>query len=82
MRAKEIFGQVSITIISQKFHNERAIYIAEHHGISAIGFNAKNLSGKYALKTQIREYFARTKVFLDILFGVDPKFLGNKIKIE
>ena len=82
VRAKEIFGQVSITIISQKFHNERAIYIAEHHGISAIGFNAKNLSGKYALKTQIREYFARTKVFLDILFGVDPKFLGNKIKIE
>jgi SanA protein len=26
VRAKEIFGQTSITIISQKFHNERAIY--------------------------------------------------------
>ncbi len=65
IRAKEIFGQESITVISQKFHNERAIYLAEKNGISAIGFNARDLSGKYGLKTQIREYFARTKAFLD-----------------
>lgn len=82
VRAKEVFGQISITIISQKFHNERAIYLAEKNGISAIGFNAKDLSGKYGLKTRIREYFARTKVFLDIILGVKPKFLGNKIEIK
>lgn len=29
VRAKEIFDQKSITIISQQFHNERAIYLAE-----------------------------------------------------
>ncbi|TXK72359.1 MULTISPECIES: SanA/YdcF family protein [Flavobacteriaceae] len=82
VRAKEIFGQMSITVISQKFHNERAIYLAEKNGISAIGFNAKDLSGKYGLKTQVREYFARTKAFLDIIFGVEPKFLGKKIEIK
>lgn len=82
VRAKEIFGQNSITIISQKFHNERAIYIAEKNGISAVGFNAKDINGKYGLKVKIREYFARTKVFLDILFGVEPKFLGDKIIIQ
>ncbi|GAA3520117.1 ElyC/SanA/YdcF family protein [Aquimarina addita] len=82
VRAKEIFGQISITIISQKFHNERAIYLAEKNGISAIGFNARDLSGKYGIKTRIREYFARTKVFLDLMFGVEPKFLGNKIEIK
>lgn len=82
VRAKEIFGQMSITVISQKFHNERAIYLAEKNGISAIGFNAKDLSGKYGLKTQIREYFARTKAFLDIIFGVEPKFLGKEIEIK
>ncbi|MCX7549012.1 YdcF family protein [Xanthomarina sp. F1114] len=82
VRAKEIFGQTSITIISQKFHNERAIYLAEKNGISAIGFNARDLSGKYGLKTRIREYFARTKAFLDIMFGVAPKFLGEKIEIK
>ncbi len=82
VRAKEVFGQTSITIISQKFHNERAIYLAEKNGISAIGFNARDLSGKYGLKTKIREYFARTKAYLDILFGVKPKFLGQKIEIQ
>ncbi len=44
VRAKEIFGQVNITVISQKFHNERAIYLAEKNGISAIGFNARDLT--------------------------------------
>ena len=82
VRAKEIFGQNSITVISQKFHNERAIYLAEKNGISAIGFNAVDVSGKYGLKTRIREYFARTKAFLDIVFKVKPKFLGNKIVIK
>ncbi len=82
VRAKEIFGQFEITIISQKFHNERAIYLAEKNGINAIGFNAKDVSSRYGLRVQLREYLARTKVFLDILFGVKPKFLGEKINIE
>lgn len=82
VRAKQIFGLKNITIISQKFHNERAIYLAEKHGISAVGFNAKDLTGKYGLKTRIREYFARTKAFLDILLGVEPKFLGQQIEIK
>ncbi len=81
VRAKEIFGQTSITIISQKFHNERAIYLAEKHGLSAIGFNARDLRGRNGLKTKIREYFARTKAYIDIIFGVRPKFLGEKIEI-
>lgn len=82
VRANEIFGQDSITVISQEFHNERAIYLAEKNGISAIGFNAKDLTGKYGFKTRIREYFARTKAFLDITFNVEPKYLGEKIEIR
>ena len=81
VRSKEIFGQDDITIISQQFHNERAIYLAEKYGINAIGFNAKDINGKYGIKVKLREYLARTKVFLDILFGVEPKFYGKKIKI-
>ncbi len=81
VRAKEIFGQESITIISQEFHNERAIFLAEKNGMTAIGFNAKDLTGRYGLKTKVREYFARTKAFLDVIFGVEPKFLGKKIEI-
>jgi len=79
---KEIFGQESVTIISQEFHNERAIYLADNFGIKAVGFNAKDVSGRYGLKVQLREYLARTKVFIDILFKVQPKFLGEKIEIK
>ena len=82
VRAKEIFGQEEITIISQKFHNERAIYLAEKHGIKAIGFNAKDVSGNGGTKVKLREYLARAKVFIDILFNVQPKFLGEKIEIS
>ena len=82
VRVKEIFSQNSVTIISQQFHNERAIYLAEHYNIKAIGFNAKGISGKYGLKVQLREYLARVKVFVDLLFNVEPKFLGKKIEIK
>ncbi|WP_299766744.1 ElyC/SanA/YdcF family protein [uncultured Dokdonia sp.] len=82
IRAKEIFGQDNITIISQEFHNERAVYLAGKNDINAVGFNAQDVSRRYGLKVQLREYLARTKVFLDILFGVEPKFLGEKIEIK
>ncbi|MCG8894176.1 vancomycin high temperature exclusion protein [Tenacibaculum finnmarkense] len=82
VRVKEIFGQTDVIIISQKFHNERAIYLANHFGVKAIGFNAKDVSGKYGLKVQLREYLARVKVFVDILFNVQPKFLGKSIEVR
>lgn len=81
IRAKAVFGQEKFTIISQKFHNERAIYIAQKNGIDAIGYNAQDLPTHLGFKTLAREYLARTKVFIDLLFGVSPKFLGEKIEI-
>lgn len=81
VRSKAIFGQEKITIVSQKFHNERAIYIAKSKGIEAIGYNAKNVNKHAGKKTRIREYFARVKMQIDLLFGKAPKFLGEQIDI-
>lgn len=81
IRANKIFGQQEITIISQQFHNERAIYIAEKKGIKAIGFNAKDVEGTNGMKVKLREYLARTKAYLDIVFNVQPKFYGESINI-
>ena len=81
VRAKEIFGQTSFIIISQRFHNERAVYIAQKKGIEAYGYNAKDVSKKAGFKTNLREYFARVKVFLDLLFNVEAKFGGPKVVI-
>lgn len=82
VRAEAIFGQEKFTVISQQFHNERAIYLAEKNGISAIGYNAKDIDGKDGLKVKFREYFARTKAFLDVIFDVEPKFYGKTIDIK
>ena len=81
VRAKEIFGQNSYLIISQRFHNERAVFLAQKKGIEAYGYNAKDVNKKAGFKTNLREYFARVKVFWDLFFGVDPKFSGSKVVI-
>ncbi|MDH1882527.1 SanA/YdcF family protein [Empedobacter sp. GD03797] len=81
IRAKEIFGQNEFIVVSQGFHNQRAVYIARQNGINAYGYNARDVNKHAGLKTNIREYFARTKVFIDSFFGIQPKFLGEKIEI-
>lgn len=81
IRAREIFSQNEFIVVSQEFHNQRAVYIARQNGINAYGYSAKDVNKHAGLKTNIREYFARTKVFIDSFFGVQPKFLGEKIEI-
>ncbi|MDP9959058.1 SanA/YdcF family protein [Chryseobacterium lathyri] len=81
VRAKEIFGQNKLVIISQKFHNERAVFLARKNGMEAFGYNANDVNKYAGLKTNLREYLAKTKVYWDLLFGVQPKFGGEKILI-
>ncbi len=82
VRFKEIFGQESGIVVSQQFHNERAIYIAQANGINLTGFNADDVEGRRSYKTRFRELFSRVKCILDVhIFGTDPKFYGEKIKI-
>jgi SanA protein len=81
VRAKEIFGQTKLIIISQKFHNERAVFLAWKNGIEAYGYNANDVNKYAGLKTNLREYLAKAKVYWDLLFGVEPKFGGEKIVI-
>jgi len=81
VRLREIFGQSSVTIVSQPFHNERAIFIANKEDIVAIGFNARDLSGRPGWKVQLREKLARVKVFVDYLTHKKPKYLGPPVQI-
>lgn len=81
VRAKKVFGQKSITIISQPFHIERALFLAEEEGITAVGYAAKDVHINSAIKTYAREYLARVKAVLDIIFDTQPKHLGDQIMI-
>lgn len=80
-RAKEVFGLDTVTVISQEFHNERAIYIAAKKNLTAVGFNAQDIPLEAGLKVQVRESLARVKVFLDLAFQTQPRFYGEKITI-
>lgn len=70
VNANKVFGLKSFTVISQKFHNERAIYQAEHLGLDVENiqaYNAQDPKSKRAYLILIREYFARVKMFLDLI---------------
>lgn len=81
VRARAVFGQSEFTVISQAFQNERAITIAKHHGIDAIGYCAADVSQRYGMKTMLREKLARVKMLLDLWTGTTPKFLGEPVAI-
>ncbi len=82
IRCHDVFGQDTIIIISQQFHNERALFIANHFKMNAIAFNAKNAPESFSIQTYLREYLARCKAVLDLyVLNTHPKFLGPKVKI-
>lgn len=82
VRSKEVFGQNEVVVISQKFHVERALFIAHAKGIKAIGYCADDVDALYGLRTRTREYFARIKVFIDLyITRQQPKFLGDPVLI-
>jgi SanA protein len=81
VRLKKIFGQDSAIVISQGFHNERAIYLADNYGIALVGYNARDVSKRYGRWIRLRETLARTKAMLDLWLGTEPKFLGEMIPL-
>jgi SanA protein len=82
IRSQKVFMQDSITIISQRFHIERAIFIARHHGYEAVGYAARDVRRSYGFKTYVREYLARVKLMLDLyIYKTEPMFLGDEIEI-
>jgi SanA protein len=82
IRCKEVFGQDSITIISQEFHNQRALFIANYYKMSAVAFDAEDVSKAFSIQTSVREYFAKCKAVLDLyVLHTSPHFLGEKIKV-
>jgi SanA protein len=83
VRAKAIFDLDDYIIVSQRFHLERAIYIAHAKGEKVIGFVAKDFKNTvWAKRMAHRELLARAKAFLDVhLFDTEPKFYGSKVEV-
>jgi SanA protein len=82
VRSRKIFQQKRITIVSQEFHNYRALFIAQYYGLDAVAYNAA-MPQQAAFKITMREYLARPKALLDLyILGTQPKFLGDTVEIR
>ena len=64
--SKQYFGVHDMIIISQKWHNERSIFLADKMNIKAVGYNADDVRHPRAIWTHIRELLARVKLFIDL----------------
>jgi len=83
VRCLKVFKQKNITVISQKFHNQRAVFIGNYYKMNVVAFNAKDVPSQYSFKTKLREYVAKFKAVLDLyLLKKEPKFLGEEVKIK
>jgi SanA protein len=82
VRTKEIFSQSDLIIVSQKFHLQRAIFIAGLNNMEAVGYAAQDPPFLTSAKIYLREIFSRINLLFDILFQREPRFYGPKVKIN
>ena len=81
IRARDVFGQDSITVVSQRFHNQRAVYIASVNGLHAVAYNAADVHSSQHFRILVREWFAKAMVFWDLFLGTRPDTGGETIQI-
>ena len=75
VRSRTAFGKEHVIIVSQRFHIERALVIAQHFGIDAVGYAAPDVAFDIAPRVYIREVLARAKMVIDLyLLRTQPKY--------
>lgn len=78
-RAKAVFGFERFTLITQKYHAYRAVFIGRKMDLNAIAYVAPGTQYRHP----VREVFARVKAILDLyLLRTRPKFLGEPVDIQ
>lgn len=83
VRAKEVFGLHKLTVISDGFHVNRALFLSRHYGIDAVAYASQEVPFGLSANTRLREVGARIKAAMDIyLLNTQPRFLGEKVEIN
>lgn len=79
-RAALVYGLEDAVVISQRFHNERAVFLGRRFGIQLQGLNAESVGGSSGLRIFVRELLARTKAVADVyLRASQPRILGEPL---
>jgi SanA protein len=77
-RVSRVFGQTHVIVVSQRFHLERALFLARADGLAATGCAAAEAPLGWRIRVRLREVLARGKAVLDVGLNRGPKFLGPR----
>lgn len=74
MRCKMVYNQSNVIIVSQAFHNLRALFLARNNEMNALAFDAQDISKKESYyRNHFREFFAKVHAVVYYLFGISLK---------
>jgi SanA protein len=65
-RAKTVFGFDRLVIVSDDFHVNRALFIANRYRVDAIALRSEPVGYSDSRKVRLREYLARVKAVIDL----------------
>jgi SanA protein len=83
IRATVVFKLDRYTVISQRFHVYRAVFIARSDGVPAIAYAPPETSDRQRRRQLLREALARFNAIIDVfLLKTRPRFLGDPIYIN
>lgn len=70
----QVFHQKDVIIVSQGFHNLRALFYARNSGMNALGFDAQDvLANKSYYRNQSREFLARVVAVVFYVFNIEQR---------
>lgn len=73
LRCKDVYKENNVIIVSQGFHNLRALFFARNNNMNALGFDAQDVSKPESYyRNQFREIFARMIAVVYFLLGISP----------
>lgn len=74
LRCKNIYGQKNVIIVSQGFHNLRALFFARNNGMNALGFDAQDVTKNESFyRNHTREFLARDLAVFYYVLGISPE---------
>jgi len=76
VRARDVFKCARLTIISERFHDFRALFLSHYFRIDAVAYAPDDLSVRWMIRPTAREYLARVKAVLD-LYVLNTKPIVN-----
>ena len=80
-RAQAVFCVKSAVVVTQRYHESRALYVGEKLGLDVCGVTADQEVYGGQFNREVREIFARDKDFIKCIYKPEPTFLGDKIPI-